>query len=1145
MDAEYEASKKGKNGSVGSDESEHVSQADSYSNTVESKLSQQSLFDFFTNQNKNEENDVINIDSSSMSSDSSGDKKPAAKDTNDGSAQPLLHITNNPYPNQEDNRNMEIISVAHELHIPDNFNSLYYSSIPEKEKEEELNKFPDYLTDSLIQEMSQYYPTSEDMKKDPLTNDVVMDKTKFELNFNKIFPLGRLFLNYVQLREAVKEFFEHWNLVSKANGKKIRCSYSHTPAKKKDAPETNTRGQRSKRKSTPFLMQCPFELRFRLFEHKSPHRHDVFYKVKISNIVSTKHTCMMSHISYRHALSKSTGHTKINLTSMNTAVSVLKMNPSMPAQMLRPLLKNCLPCNVNLDAKFIDNYRRRVAIHHAKNPNQPMITMEQCHALSNPKPLDRTDLIGMNDPLIRSNLNAMYGRIMQNDSNVWSALQFLSSCKKTIYGFDYRVLRSTTGNPTALLYMTSRMRYNLLRYGNIIFIDGQKRKYNKLNWPYIGPVIKNSDNRIGVTCEAIVTSEDLDTYTWIFKSMTLIEPRWSLSKIQIIYGDGLITKTLLQNLGISNTCILHGDYFHLYKENWPQPQNFGIVVFKLIKAQLSTMLLSKTKSEWDKAFEEASVLLQAHPLKLELLEKIHSDPQYYAGYVTREIVGNLHINGTAPAEQNHASIVAFNGNGMLGSIMDHLKALCERQQQLCNKENNVETEDLIRSNYYKPTLDGEMAVEDINARRALSSYPHKQFYILQTKSSDNLQSLYDHDTSSHMVWPAGVDFNSNDPEHVIIKVGERCNCWRRVDYDIQCKHELKINFKFNLNHWGHRWFNRRQFNSLYPNLSTFDTNPEVIDVESDNDMDNNLHNQDIQPLARESNSQLNRNQNVEVIDVQEDTVFNSILDKHDSKVTYKDVLEIATDLCRTVADDAKLCKNTYGTLFEWITKIREGEDFEVCFRNRGLPKDNVNVTIEKPLAAVITPKVNGRRKRSRYKSSEEIRRGTFKAIRLNDHKDRMTSLDEMFVTPVTSEKKYCFLCRQPKCTRWTCNVLKSYEKVPGRILPKGHVESRDKLINLISTVDNHVLCFNRSSDDERMIYSELPTKIKAMVVHKKFIIEGTAAHISPHDNVCIECTLLGNFGIPMEKYSEALFKKNCVTRFLGKSSNNLVVDNLS
>ena len=129
---------------------------------------------------------------------------------------------------------------------------------------------------------------------------------------------------------------------------------------------------------------------------------------------------------------------------------------------------------------------------------------------------------------------------MESDSNVWTALQFLTQCKETVEGFDFRILKSRNGRPTALLYMTARMRYNLIRFGDIIFIDGQKRKYNKLNWPYIGPVIKNSDGRIGVTCEAIVTTEDIDTYTWVMQSMVSIEPRWSLSTLKIIYGDGLV-----------------------------------------------------------------------------------------------------------------------------------------------------------------------------------------------------------------------------------------------------------------------------------------------------------------------------------------------------------------------------------------------------------------------------------------------------------------------------------------------------------------------------------------------------------------------------------------------------------------------------
>ena len=56
-----------------------------------------------------------------------------------------------------------------------------------------------------------------------------------------MFPEGRIFINYMQLRKAVEEFFKHWNLLSKSTGKSIRCSFSHTPGAKKK-PEDVTEG---------------------------------------------------------------------------------------------------------------------------------------------------------------------------------------------------------------------------------------------------------------------------------------------------------------------------------------------------------------------------------------------------------------------------------------------------------------------------------------------------------------------------------------------------------------------------------------------------------------------------------------------------------------------------------------------------------------------------------------------------------------------------------------------------------------------------------------------------------------------------------------------------------------------------------------
>ena len=74
----------------------------------------------------------------------------------------------------------------------------------------------------------------------------------------------------------------------------------------------------------------------------------------------------------------------------------------------------------------------------------------------------------MNDPIVLANLNKKNGQIMKLDNNTWTAIQFLKEYKRTVDGFDYRVLYNKDGLPTALLYMTLRMRYNLLHYGNFL-----------------------------------------------------------------------------------------------------------------------------------------------------------------------------------------------------------------------------------------------------------------------------------------------------------------------------------------------------------------------------------------------------------------------------------------------------------------------------------------------------------------------------------------------------------------------------------------------------------------------------------------------------------------------------------------------------
>ena len=147
------------------------------------------------------------------------------------------------------------------------------------------------------------------------------------------------------------------------------------------------------------------------------------------------------------------------------------------------------------------------------------------------------------------------------------------------------------------MFMTPRNRYNLIRFGNIIFLDAQKRQMNEFCWPYIGPVIKNGENKVGTVCESIVTGETLSFYVWILKMMEETEPTWKLSNIKIIFADNFIAEELLSSLGIEDTCTLRCDKYHLLHEVWPSGSSFGEMYLASIKVYLLAMLDSRTKDQ--------------------------------------------------------------------------------------------------------------------------------------------------------------------------------------------------------------------------------------------------------------------------------------------------------------------------------------------------------------------------------------------------------------------------------------------------------------------------------------------------------------------------------------------------------------------
>ena len=83
-------------------------------------------------------------------------------------------------PGQTDNNTLEHGRLK--CHVPDFYHSISNSNDSDDVKVDTFKKV-NWVTDSLLEEMSRYYPTKDDVIKDPFTNDISMNKDSFSLNF--------------------------------------------------------------------------------------------------------------------------------------------------------------------------------------------------------------------------------------------------------------------------------------------------------------------------------------------------------------------------------------------------------------------------------------------------------------------------------------------------------------------------------------------------------------------------------------------------------------------------------------------------------------------------------------------------------------------------------------------------------------------------------------------------------------------------------------------------------------------------------------------------------------------------------------------------------------------------------------------------
>jgi hypothetical protein len=1002
------------------------------------------------------------------------------------------------------------------IYVPEFLPTYCLSTLSFVEQNKEL-LVQDWLTPGLIAEIDALSPCTFEIDN---TQDNKRDATAFQSKIAKIFPVGRVFASFKQLDQAADMFLSAWAVKKTHHSKSIQCAYS-VPHDKRNRKHIDVTKRRKLDTTLKSVYKCPFSIRYSFVAYcKNPKtkKPDIFYKVKITN-VNFEHTCQLTTIFHRQAMQKSGGF-QPNLNGLNDIIALLRLKPNLPTEVLRPLLLKYLPHYKATDTQFLINFRRR-ARHWLITHGDKELTMEQARFLSAKRPTASDEFLLDDDPMQRQNLTALLRTCMQEGNGTWDALLYLDQMKKQNPGFDYRVKYDGFGRPEGLCWMLPEMRCDLLRFGNCLFLDSQKRQYNTQGWPYIGPVVKDSEMKVRCVAESIIVEESHRMYVWVTEMLAEMEPRFKLASIKLIFGDQALTDQILVDLGIHDTCTLRGDYHHLINEVWPH--TFGTYLYSQIRGDLDRMLLG-TEEEWKNSYHSAKRLLLHDAEKYSALEAIYKKPSHFAGWFLRNIEGNLFVNGSVPAEQNHSSVAAHLGAGASWSVVEHVVKLHERQIHLTGVRRQADQKSFVSTGKYKSKYRDQPGHDDETAKKQFSRWAYKHLYHPEFLASRRLQ----YKVHEHMVyvWPKGKEQSCEDL--VAFNTTEKCRCSRRVGFVFQCRHELVVDGKLNVEKYARRWLNRRTFNATMteadfqlPLYTTPVPNPSTTPLflggpEPDtkfNDDDNSFSN-DNEILDLDDDD----------LDESEDVTLSALGGKK-PHLTYQYVAEKATNLVRLAQSDPSKLASLCLHLEQLNRRLQNGQSIAECSFDLSLPVVAGN-NASLPVMGTLKSSNNAVRHR-RLQSRFELR---------NSHiaKKSHSSKDVDHLPPARTRTKACTLCKCGGHQRRSCPKILCFKSAPFEM-----GKDNQRRLELSSGLTNMGRFKNDRRDpvtDQRVVSLTTPGRMTGVVIHQRLFVNYPSS-----SKLCVECSILVELGDLHPTFTNSLFSVESIAAYVNRSKTQVIV----
>jgi hypothetical protein len=1053
-----------------------------------------------------------------------------------------------------------------------------------------LNK--DWITVTLKEQIESLFPSASDINmtngnRDPIT---------FQAACEKMFPVGRVFASSKQLHQASKIFLDAWGVKCVNNGKKITCFYGR---RNRDINRTvNPQRVHSKNlKGT----DCNFHINFSYLNNDGNRKWSTFIPVNVSSTDLT-HNHEVSSVTHRQAL-KSSGRLSLNLVELKMLLILLREKPNLDASSLRPLLLNHFPHYVSIDSKLMNNFRLKAMNYWSSHRESDELTMEEATKLSDLKnPLASDDIVNVDDPLTKVNVKHILRKICSESNDMWMAVSFLKKMKESTPGFEYRVKYDDKGIPEGIMYMSPRMRQDLIRYSDILFLDAQARQYNSSGFPYISPCVTDNENKVAQVAEAIVIEEEISVYAWVINMMHEIEPRFDKSSIRIIFGDGKIVQSLLETLDIQPTCILRGDKWHLLNKVWPE--KFGPIHYPIIKNALITMMDCNSIESWDIAAENARKLISSYPHLVMYIDEIHQNPSYYAGYFLKFLVGGaLGKNGSSGAEQNHSSVVAYNGKGANWCIADQLHHLILRCQNRSKSKDEFEQNLQFAVTRFVSSFMNREAEWDRNARLSLSNHAYNTLWLPALRKASYLQQEVS-DNGDVTIWPIDVSFDQANISKVVLSPNKRCTCFRAREYLSQCEHEILVANGFDQRRFHHRWLNqwtyrrivqeldfnenlsytRMQNNSIgrynknttIEHLSNGDDNendlsqednpednPEDFSQEDDPEESSIDDNEDDQSTFSENNSsQTNLSQSNDTggtthinlhpwnegqtfVQESNNTSLEQVPQETREKLSYNQIVSQFQTLASIIQNDQNEMCRVSNAINDMIYKYRRQDTISISVTT--ITRNNEDTSLRGTTVASTSAWKQGRKKSSREYAQTKRR----KLNPSSSSASVVASLqgqrsDDVHIPRIKNTTKPCKLCKGPghrgymRCIK-IIHFCEPYNTTP---LPKNCYNSRHFLVQKIIK-DNAVLTQPLYDSDNREVYKSLPNKMTALIIHKRFkrvsVLTNKGAGES---SVILEITFLTNGGNADLRYNQVLFEASPICTWIVRSKTNIIVSQL-